>query len=154
MPDTIVPSRTGAGHDGIGRRCACYNLRRANRAVSRFYDQGLAPSGLRSTQFSMLLAVANRGPITLTALARVVVAERTTLTRNLALLERKGLIRVDAGQDRRESHLTVTRHGAETLARAVPLWDKAQTAIEESLGRERLARLMEDMEAMVEVCRL
>ncbi len=75
----------------IGRSCACYSLRRAARAITRLYDDFLRPSGLRVTQFSVLNATMLHGPVPLTKLAEMTVTERTTLTRNLTILEKKGL---------------------------------------------------------------
>lgn len=149
MPAATDHPATESTSPSIGRRCACYNLRRASRAVSRFYDQALAPSGLRSTQFSILQAAKARGPLTLTALAESIVTERTTLTRNIGLLERDGFIRVDSGQDRRERLISITEQGLAVLETAMPLWDTAQTTMERGLGQERLARLLEDLGAMV-----
>ncbi len=149
MPQANQPQTPEEARAEIGRRCACYNLRRASRAVSRLYDQVLAPSGLRSTQFTILQTAKRRGPITLTALADSIITERTTLTRNLGLLERNGYIRLDSGQDRRERLIAITQQGLAILETALPLWETAQTVIERSLGQDRLAHLMEDLEAMV-----
>jgi DNA-binding MarR family transcriptional regulator len=148
MDKTTGPAAEGRC-DSVGRCCVCYNLRRASRAVSRFYDRVLAPAGLRATQFSILMAARNHGPATLTSLADLIVAERTTLTRNLALLERDGLIRADSGADRRERRIAVTDQGLAALERAMPLWDQAQAAIGQGLGPERVARLLDDLAVLV-----
>ena len=41
----------------VGRRCACFNLRRVTRAVTQVYDEYLRPTGLRVTQFTVLVAL-------------------------------------------------------------------------------------------------
>ncbi|MBI4772947.1 MAG: MarR family transcriptional regulator [Deltaproteobacteria bacterium] len=122
----------------IGRSCACYNLRRAARAITRLYERYLSPSGLKATQFTALMAAHLRGPITLTKLADLTVTERTTLTRNLNILESKGFLSIEAGRDRRERLVTITEKGRETLMAAIPLWEVAQTHIEKGLGKDRL----------------
>ncbi|HAA05509.1 MAG TPA: MarR family transcriptional regulator, partial [Syntrophobacteraceae bacterium] len=105
----------------IGRSCACYNLRRAARAITRLYDDFLRPSGLRSTQYSVLMVARLRGPVTLTKLAEMTVNERTTLTRNLTILEKKGLILIEPGKDRRERQVSITERGQEVLIATIPL---------------------------------
>ena len=134
--------------------CACYNLRRTSRAVSRFYDHCLATSGLRSTQFSMLLALKNRGPLGLGKLAEITLTERTTLTRNLGLLERQGLIRSQPGQDRREREISLAPPGLAALGQAMPLWEKAQNAITQGLGQERLNQLLLVLEDVIQSAKL
>lgn len=73
-------------------------------------------------------------PITLARLANATVTDRTTLTRNLRLLKKQGLIRIDAGDDRRERQISITREGAEALKAAYPLWQKAQARVIKGMG--------------------
>jgi DNA-binding MarR family transcriptional regulator len=137
----------------IGRSCACYNLRRAARATTRLYDDFLRPSGLRTTQVSLLMSAKLRGPVTLSKLASLTVTERTTLTRNLTILEKKGFIRIDQGIDRRERQVALTRQGEEALLVVVPLWEKAQAHIEKGLGEDRLGNLLKDLSEIVLLAR-
>ena len=81
--------------------CACFSLRKVTRAVTQLYDEMLRPAGLRGTQFSLLVAVQMAGPVGVTRLAELTVMDRTTLTRNLELLQKQGLIEIAAGADRR-----------------------------------------------------
>ncbi len=129
----------------IGRSCACYNLRRAARAITRLYDDFLRPSGLRTTQYSVLMAAKLRGPATLTKLAELTVTERTTLTRNLTVLERKGFILIEPGSDRRERQVAITEQGQNALMAATPLWETAQAHIEKGLGEDRMGSLLKDL---------
>ena len=129
----------------IGRSCACYNLRRAARAMTRLYDDYLRPSGLKVTQYSVLMAAHARGPIPLTKLADMTVTERTTLTRNLNILERKGFLKIAAGADRRERLVEITDCGREVLMSAIPLWEQAQVHIEKGLGKDRMGNLLSDL---------
>ncbi len=138
----------------VGRICACYNLRRASRAVTRLYDDFLRPSGLRTTQVSLLMSAKLRGPVTLGKLAEMTVTERTTLTRNLTVLEKKGFIRIDPGQsDRRERQVSLTRQGEEALLVVIPLWEKVQSHIEKGLGEDRLGSLLRDLSEIVHLVR-
>jgi DNA-binding MarR family transcriptional regulator len=135
----------------IGRSCACYNLRRAARATTRLYDDFLKPSGLRTTQYSVLMAAKLRGPVTLTKLAEITITDRTTLTRNLTVLEKKGLVASEPGEDRRERLVTLTEQGEEALVAAIPLWEAAQAHIEQGLGGERVGSLLKDLSAIVSI---
>lgn len=137
----------------IGRRCACYNLRRAARATTRLYDDFLKPAGLRTTQYSVLVAAKLQGPVTLKKLAEVTVTERTTLTRNLGVLEKKGLILIEPGRDRREREVVITRRGEEALIAAIPLWEAAQAHVEQGLGGERVGSLLKDLSEIVSISR-
>ncbi|MBI1999863.1 MAG: winged helix-turn-helix transcriptional regulator [candidate division NC10 bacterium] len=132
-----------------GPGCTCFNLRKAARAVTKIYDQGMRQSGIRVTQLSMLMATMRLGPVTVTRLAKATVTDRTTLTRNLRLLEKQGLIRLTEGSDRREREVTLTDRGREAVARAYPKWKEAQERVAQNFGQERLHRLLSELRALV-----
>ena len=115
--------------------CACHRIRMAARAVTRRYDEALRPCGLRATQVSLLAAVALEGAISIAALARTVGMDRSTLTRNLAPLEAEGLLAIGGEGFRRSRTLAITAKGRAKLARALPLWQKAQRALKGEMGR-------------------
>ena len=119
----------------VAATCACMKVRKAARAVTRAYSKALRPSGLQGTQFSMLVAASMAGGVPLGRLADVLGLERTTMTRNLQLLERDGLIRL-ANVDGRTRNVAVTEAGAARLAQALPLWERAQGELSEKLGAE------------------
>jgi DNA-binding MarR family transcriptional regulator len=75
--------------------------------------------------------------------------DRTTLTRNLELLERQGLIEVAAGKDRRTRIVTITEQGNTALAEALPLWQKVQTHVVDTLGEKRWSTMLADLSEMV-----
>jgi DNA-binding MarR family transcriptional regulator len=93
------------------------------------------------------------GRVTVVKLAQVMVMDRTTLTRNLQILETRGLITIKPGEDRREREINLTAEGMEVLARAVPLWEEAQERVREGLGEERLQNLLGDLSEMVSLTR-
>ncbi len=130
-------------------RCTCSNLRKAARAVTQMYDEFLRPSGLRSTQFSLLMLIRSQGPIRITDLAEQAVMYRTTLKRNVELLEREGLVRVEAGEDARVREVRVTAAAEERLAKALPLWRRAQAHVTGELGHGRADRLLADLSAAI-----
>ena len=121
--------------------CVCINLRRMSRVVSQIYDDALAPAGLKITQFCLLRAIERLGPASIGALADDQELDRTTLTRNLALLERDGLIEQGPGADKRTSLAQLTRAGSTAIARALPYWESVQKELRRTLGAETLAQL-------------
>ena len=129
--------------------CACFNLRKVTRAVTQLYDDMLRPSGLRVTQFSLLVVGRMMGPVSVTRLAEMTVMDRTTLTRNLELLRKQGLIEVAPGADRRTRIVTITRRGNAALAEAMPFWKKAQSHVVETLGQERWTAMQTGLGEMV-----
>jgi DNA-binding MarR family transcriptional regulator len=128
--------------------CNCLAVRQAARYVTQFYDQCLAPAGLRTTQFLILARLARSGPMTINALAADLVLDRTTLGRTMLPLERAGLIAVkDGPSDRRSKQLTKT--GAGRLASARKLWSAAQKRFEASFGAARASHLRGELRAVV-----
>ena len=124
--------------------CACQQVRMAARAVTRAYDRALRPSGLRSTQFTILVAASVAGGIPLHRLAKILGLERTSLTRNLAAIERKGLIEV-AEVDGRTRKVIVLPAGETLLTQALLLWDQAQERLREKLGEEGWSTLRDSL---------
>ena len=123
-------------------QCNCLALRQAARHVTQFYDQHLAPTGLRTTQFSILAKLHGLGPMPINALARELVMDRTTLGRSMLPLERDGLIAIKDGVlDRRSKQLAVTKAGADRLQRAAKVWVEAQKEFEERFGARRAVDL-------------
>jgi DNA-binding MarR family transcriptional regulator len=130
--------------------CTCFAVRSAARHVSQFYDQFLAPIGLRTTQFSILAKLKQRGPLTINALAKDMVMDRTTLGRNILPLERDGLIRIQpAASDRRAKELHLTKAGEKHLAAAIKGWAAAQARFEGAYGAKRAADLRGLLRAVV-----
>ena len=129
--------------------CNCLALRQAARRLTQFYDRCLAPTGLRTTQFSILAKLHWLGPMTINALARELVMDRTTLGRNMLPLEREGLIAIeDSAVDRRSKELRLTRKGGERLRAGLKPWREAQTQFTKIFGEERAANLRRELHAL------
>ncbi len=133
--------------------CACFSLRKAARAVTQLYDATLRQSGLRTTQFTLLLTLSRAGPVTIGTLAERLVMDRTTLTRNLKPLIGRGLIAVSEGEDRRSRIVELTEEGGERLAAALPLWQRAQGRFLDGLGRGNWSGLLGGLKQAVAVAR-
>jgi DNA-binding MarR family transcriptional regulator len=129
----------------VARACACANLRRAARAVTQLFDEALAPSGLRATQFTLLVTSRLMGESTINELAERMAMDRTTLSRNLKPLVRNGLLEVRPGEDGRTRLVWITAAGEQALEEAYPLWQQAQQEIVGVLGEERHEALLGDV---------
>jgi DNA-binding MarR family transcriptional regulator len=127
----------------IRLQCACANLRRADRAITRFYDAMLRPSGLRVTQFTLLQALDLMPSASQKQLAELLEMDSTTLTRSLAPLRGKKWLRSEAGSDRRELRFSLTPSGRAEFERALPYWQGAQKILHRKLGKEGWNRLQD-----------
>jgi DNA-binding MarR family transcriptional regulator len=112
----------------------CANLRRAARVVTQVYDDALRPSGLRTSQFTLLQTLSLAPGISQKRLARLLEIDSTTLTRTLAFLRGKGWLRAEPGADRRELRLSLTAAGLKEYRRGVPYWQAAQKRLRRDLG--------------------
>jgi DNA-binding MarR family transcriptional regulator len=110
------------------RQCVCTVARRRSRDLTRAFEKAMRGSGVHVTQFTLLATLVQTGPIATTRLAEFQGLERTTLTRNLALLVRDGFVRIGEGEDRRVHKVAITPAGEEAARRAYPFWKKAQDA--------------------------
>ncbi len=114
--------------------CACQNLRRASRIVTRIYDQALARAGIEITQFGLLTALELTGQANQKRLSGGFAMDSTTLTRTLGLMQKQGWVKVRRGEDRRERLFSLTRAGREQLAMAQPYWEVAQRRLRKEVG--------------------
>ncbi len=114
--------------------CACQNLRRLTRVVTRIYDQELRKTGLEITQFGLLTALDKLGEANQKRLSAGFAMDSTTLTRTLGLLLKQGWVRARRGRDRRERLFSLTRDGKQQLAAAQPHWERAERGLRKQLG--------------------
>ncbi len=111
------------------RDCYCLAARKRARELTRRYEAALRPYGLRATQFSVLAALAQTGPVPVSKLASILGLERTTLTRIAGVMERDGRVSVTQGEDERVRVLNITTKGKRVLAAALPAWKRVQNDI-------------------------
>ncbi len=142
MPHDSKLDLAGTGY------CASFNLRRTARAVTRAYDEALQETGMRSTQFTILVGIAKNQPVSIGALADVLIIDPTTLTRSLALLRKKGLITVSNRSAMRHRFLSLTRIGARALARSLPAWRKVQERLVSTVGAKQWNDLRSKLEEL------
>jgi DNA-binding MarR family transcriptional regulator len=130
--------------------CACAAVRRAARAVTQFYDLVLAPTGLRTTQFITLRAIAEAGEIAQWQLAHQYAFAPETLSRHLSLARKKGLLQVRLGARRGERIYGLTPYGRDCLNKALPHWERAQQRLAQALGEDGLESAIDALDRIAQ----
>src|SRR5690349_18499499 len=116
--------------DQVGENCLCGHIQRASRALSKRFDRHMRPLGLNNWQFSLLMAVNLPSPPSIGALSEILGMDHSTTTKNLRLLQRRGLVAVRRdGEDARVRRVVLTPPGRALLSRAVPRWRAANDAM-------------------------
>jgi DNA-binding MarR family transcriptional regulator len=127
------------------------HIRRASRIVTQIYDEAMRPTGLAISQFTVLVALHLVKSISVTRLAQELYTDQTTLTRNLKLLEKRGLITIEPGSDRRVRLAALTEAGEQALAQALPLWEQAQAEVRQKFGSQKWQSLLSLLSDLTEV---
>ena len=128
--------------------CVCNKVRTAARVVTNAYDKVLHPVRLRATQLAVLASVGTGGSVSITALARLLSMDRSTLSRNLGPLENDGLVKIGNEGWRRSRTLEITAKGKSRLNKAVPLWKKAQQTLRRKLGNKEWANISASLDQL------
>lgn len=131
--------------------CMGMHIRRASRIMTQVYDAALRPVGLVLNQFTLLVAIHLLESTSITSLAQGLFADQTTLTRNLKVLEKRGLVAIEPGKDRRVKLVSLTDSGQDILAQALPRWKEAQVEVMQQLGEhnwQTLLSLLSDVKAV------
>ena len=131
--------------------CTCGELRKAARAITILYDDAIKSSGLLTTQFGLLQVIYNIDSIRISDLADKLRMDRTTLTRNLSVLEREGLIKISQGKDHRTRIVTATQKGRSSVAKATPLWNEVQRKVRQKMGESSWHELMQNLGGFLNV---
>src|SRR5271154_126708 len=134
----------------FGLPCACQNLRRLTRVVTRIYDQELRTAGVEIAQFGLLTALAAVGEANQKRLSAGFAMDSTTLTRTLGLLRKQGWVRARRGKDRRERLFSLTGAGRRQLAAAQPYWEQAERKLRNQLGNAGWKNMKEMVFEMTE----
>lgn len=131
--------------------CLNLELRKANRVLSQIYDSFLSPTGLKTSQFSILRAIYFLKQTTNRDLQGVLVLDQTSLSRGLKPLVRDGYIDVNPGSDRRQKQLQLSTSGKQLFREAEPLWTEAQHYVATRLGSAELSALLDVSHAVVKL---
>ena len=132
-------------------QCLCTKLRRASRGVSKLYDDALMAVGLNVAQYSLLKNLQRLEQPSITSLAEAVGLERSTLGRNLRVLEVKGLVLLAGGEDQRNRLVSLTAQGKDCLDQALQAWQQVQEQLAQRIGPQQKATLMallDDLETL------
>ncbi|WP_263146503.1 MarR family winged helix-turn-helix transcriptional regulator [Pseudomonas sp. RIT-PI-AD] len=127
----------------LNTHCLCTKLRRATRNVSHLYDHALAEIGLSVAQYSLLRHVERLDRPSITALAESIGLERSTLGRNLRVLQERGWVELAGGEDQRNRLVGLSDEGRACLVRALPLWQGVQERLRRRLGEDQRVALMQ-----------
>lgn len=130
--------------------CACQNLRRLSRIVTRIYDEELRRAGLEITQFGLLTALAQAGEVNQKRLSAGFAMDSTTLTRTVGLLRKQGWVRARRGKDRRERLFSLTGAGKRQMAMAQPHWERAEQRLRKEVGDAGWRNMKETVFRMTE----
>jgi DNA-binding MarR family transcriptional regulator len=125
----------------VERECLGFRVRKLNRMVSAIYDSALASAGLKTSQFSVLVAVANRENVRPSELTKLLQMDESTLSRNVERMCARGWLRLQQEGDRRSHLIEVTEAGQALIRRSLPAWDQAQREVSQRLGAETVAAL-------------
>ncbi|MEL6330601.1 MAG: MarR family transcriptional regulator [Planctomycetota bacterium] len=114
--------------------CLAGRTRLLNRAITGLYDESLRAVGVTAAQLTTLSFVHELGPIAPGEIARTLMIEKSTLSRNLGRMERHGWISIAQGEAGHTQVIAITRRGRALIARALPRWERAQARARELLG--------------------
>ena len=129
--------------------CAGYNLRRTSRVVTSLFDCALEPTGLRSTQVAILQMIVVKDAPSIARLAREMVMDPSTLTRNLRPLIREGYVDLIKAPRGRAKVARLTDSGRAKLDEVMALWKEAQTVFIKRFGAKRWGQLRNELLAVV-----
>jgi DNA-binding MarR family transcriptional regulator len=130
----------------ISEECICFSLKKAERLISRRYDEALAPFGLRNGQFSMLICISGANLINIQSIAHQLNMDRTTTTAALKPLEKRKLIKITASkEDSRVKLVSITPLGISLLAKAIPAWQKIQDQMKADINLDNFIKLKDQL---------
>ncbi|MDB5588104.1 MAG: MarR family transcriptional regulator [Devosia sp.] len=125
----------------MDQTCLCIAVRKASRRMTTVYDDALAPVGINLAQYSLLKKIRRMAPVSLTDLGAAMDLDRSTIGRNVKVLDRMGLTQAITGKDHREATVELSETGQGVLTTAIPLWERAQEQINTRLGADKVAQL-------------
>jgi DNA-binding MarR family transcriptional regulator len=125
----------------VERECVGFRVRKLNRMVTAIYDSALTGAGLKTSQFSLLVAVSNREKVRPSELTNLLQMDGSTLSRNVERMCAKGWLRLLSNEDRRSHLIVVTDKGQALIHKCLPAWQRAQAEVSQRLGADSVAAL-------------
>jgi len=132
----------------MSRNCLSFNLRKTERIITRHYDSYLAPTGITAVQLPILAIVATLESASARVITKELGIDRSTLSRNLAVLERDGLINLGTSSGPKPGVISLTPKGRETLRRAHPRWREAHDAVEKVIAGGNFTAVLQTLKQL------
>ena len=133
--------------DDFGQ-CLVLNSRMAARAVTRRADRKLRPFGVTAAQFTILTSLVALSGRSVTEMAEAIAMDRSTLSRNLDLLERKGMVGTQRAASGNGRMIALTEQGEKLVERMVPVWRQSQAELRETLSSPDFAALLTSLQQL------
>ena len=125
--------------------CNCGILRQSSQKLTAIYDESLKSSGLRVTQFAVLKNIHKLGKTSITELDTYLEQDRSTIGRNVRILEKIKVVSINKSSDKREFEIQITKYGIECLQLARKSWEDINIKISSKLGKEKQKQMIEIM---------
>jgi DNA-binding MarR family transcriptional regulator len=156
MSRAIRSASKAANHTAPGDQltdlgCACATARQLARVLTQLYDGRLRASGIEAPQFALMLTLDKEGPCSQTALGRRYALDKTTVSRNVRLLQRRGWVAVSSAGDQRERRIVLTAEGRRRLALARPQWKKAQAELRDRMTGPQWERMFQTFRSVAQL---
>lgn len=128
----------------IAKQCTFFHVKKIDRIIYGFYDKIMSNAEISPHQFSLLNSIfLAQKRVTVSEFAKIIAMDRTTLTRNLNLLEKNGFIKIEKElKDSRKKVFFLTKKGENTLMHNFSFWQEAQNKFIQKVGEESWDKLM------------
>jgi len=135
--------------DHIIQFCACANLRKAARQITQAYEKQMQSTGLKVTQYYMLVNIVRHKEISVSELGEMMLLDQTTITRNVNLLKKSGYVNMTIDKnDSRTKSISITSSGLAKLEEATPIWLQLQGKVENGIGKKKYNDLLETLSTL------
>jgi DNA-binding MarR family transcriptional regulator len=128
--------------------CLTFNLQRATRSLARGFEAAAKETGLTAPQFTTLALLDGFGEASVTQIAGKMGTDRTTMTRNLEVLARKGWIAEVASEDGRQHVWSLSDAGRRHLETAMPVWQAFQAGLVDQIGEKPTWFILETLKKL------
>jgi len=132
---------TEAMNRRIATECIAMRVRRLNRVITKIYDDSLRSLDLRTAQQTILVAISLMKNPTPTDIEQRLSLEKSTVSRNVDRMHRRGWVEFVPSEDGRSHYLKLTAKGAKLLRESTVPWHVAQKRVASLLGKEGVTAL-------------
>jgi DNA-binding MarR family transcriptional regulator len=123
-------------------KCACRNIRMTARVTTKYFDKIFMKAGIKAAQFALLSDISSHENISINELADILLMDQTTVTRNVEILRKLGLVYVEPGKDLRKKYVSISGRGQDKLKVTMPLWLTAQENIIKEIGEDKYEQFL------------